>query len=448
MPRLCSSGLQDGEQGFDSETLSGMTKRTETAAMVRLPAAYWRLWWAAAADNLGDGVFASALPLLTVTITRNPVLISLVSAATYLPWLLLSLPAGAIADRRDRVSLMWRSQVLQAVIVASVTVLLAMGKASVSVLAVMGFGLGACEVVFANASQAVLPEIVPSALLSKANGNQYSVANAGQLFIGPPVGSLLFAAAVALPFGVDAGSFALSAGLLATLPRRPRASTAQPPIRMAIAEGLNWLRQHRLLRTLAALLAVNTFCYQLGNVVVVLLATQTLHVSYRGYGLLLAGAAIGSVLGGVVNAPIVARIGELPALLAALGSNVFIFVAIGFSPDAVALGVLLGLNGFATTMWSVVTVSMRQRIVPSDLLGRVNSAYRMLGWGLMPLGSLAGGLIARELGIRAAYPIAGALRGVALLAALPVLIAAMRSATTGDPDSGRCVRFSSDLADE
>lgn len=405
-----------------------MTNRTERAARMRLPAAYWRLWWAAAADNVGDGVFAAALPLLAVTVTRDPVLISTVSAATYLPWLLLSLPAGAIVDRRDRVGLMWQSQVVQAVIVGAVTVLLAAGKASVPVLAVMGFGLGAGEVVFANASQAVLPDIVPAALLSRANGNQYTVANAGQLFIGPPIGSLLFAAAVALPFGVDAGSFALSAGLLATLPRRPRAGGPRPPVRTAIAEGVRWLRRHRLLRTLAGLLAVNTFCFQLGNVTVVLLATQTLHVSDRGYGLLLAGAAVGSVLGGVVTTAIVSRIGEMRALLIALGANVLIFAGLGFSPDAVVLGALLGLNGFATTMWSVITLSTRQRMVPPDLLGRVNSAYRMLGWGLMPLGALAGGLIAREFGIRAAYPVAGALRGIALLAALPVLLTALRSA--------------------
>jgi MFS family permease len=404
---------------------------TETTTRPRLPAAYWRLWWAAAVDNVGDGVFATALPLLAVTITRNPLLISLVSAAAYLPWLLLSLPAGVIVDYRDRVSLMWRSQALQAVIVAVVTILLAIEKVGVPVLAVMSFGLGACEVVFANASQAVLPDIVPGELLSRANASQYTVANAGQLFIGPPVGSLLLAAAVALPFGVDAGSFALSAGLLATLPRRPRASSAPPRGRAAIAEGLRWLGRHRLLRTLAGLLAVNTFCFQLGNVTVVLLATETLRVSDRGYGLLLAGAAIGSMLGGVASAPIMARIGALPTLLAALAANVLLFAAIGISPNAVVLGVLLALNGFATTMWSVVTVSMRQRMVPSDLLGRVNSAYRMLGWGLMPLGALAGGLVARELGVRAAYPVAGALRGVALLAALPVLITAVRSTSPG-----------------
>ncbi|GAB3361463.1 MFS transporter [Amycolatopsis echigonensis] len=393
----------------------------------KLPAAYWRLWWASAVDNVGDGVFSAAVPLLTVTLTRDPVLVSVVSAATYLPWLLLSLPAGAVVDRRDRVGLLWRSQALQAAIVAAAAVLIGLGRIDIAALALMGFGLSACEVVFANASLAVLPDLVSETHLHRANGSQYAIANAGQLFVGPPIGSLLFAVAAALPFGVDATSFVVSAALLATLPRRPLPQIAHPPIRVAVAEGVRWLGRHRLLRTLAGLLAVNTFCYQLGNVTVVLLATQTLHVSERGYGVLLAGAAVGSVLGGMVNARVVAKIGALRALLTALIANVVIFVLIGASPNAVVLGLLLGLNGFATTLWSVVTVSLRQQAVPTELRGRVHSVYRMLGWGLMPLGSLAGGLVADAFGIRAAYPVAGAVRGIALAAALPVLLSAMRA---------------------
>ncbi|WP_406630941.1 MFS transporter [Amycolatopsis sp. WGS_07] len=393
----------------------------------KLPAAYWRLWWASAVDNVGDGVFSAAVPLLTVTLTRDPVLVSVVSAATYLPWLLLSLPAGAVVDRCERVGLLWRSQVVQAAIVGAVAVLIWLGRIDIAGLAVMGFGLSACEVVFSSASLAVLPDLVSEAQLHRANGSQYAIANAGQLFIGPPIGSVLFAVAAAVPFGVDAASFAVSAVLLATLPRRPLPRTVQPPIRVAVAEGVRWLGRHRLLRTLAALLAVNTFCYQLGNVTVVLLATQTLHVGGRGCGVLLAGAAAGSVLGGMVNARIVARIGAVPALASALIANVVIFGLIGLSPNAVVLGVLLGINGFATTVWSVVTVSLRQLVVPADLRGRVHSVYRMLGWGLMPLGSLAGGLVADGFGIRAAYPVAGAVRGIALAVALPVLLSAMRA---------------------
>lgn len=384
------------------------------------------MWWATGVNGVGDGAFAAAVPLLAVTVTRDPRLVSLVSAATYLPWLLLSLPAGALVDRHDRVALMWRAQAIQALIVAGIAILAAFGRIGIPVLALTAFGLGACAVVFGNAAQAVLPDIVAEPLLHQANGYQQTITTAGAQFAGPPLGSLLFAVAVALPFGVDAASFALSAALLATLPRRGRERTKPPPMRTAIADGLRWLIRHELLRTLAVLLGVNTFCFHLGNVSLVLLATQTLRLDTRGYGLLLAGAAIGSLLGGLVSARLVARTGELPTLLAALVTNVIVFVGIGLSPNAIVLGALLAANGFVTTLWSIVTVSLRQRSVPSELLGRVNSVYRMLGWGLIPLGALAGGLVADTFGLRAPYPVAGVLRGIALLAALPVLIRAVR----------------------
>jgi MFS family permease len=399
---------------------------TRIGAEPQLSPAYWRLLWAAGIDNIGDGAFAAAIPLLAVTITRDPRLVSIISAATYLPWMLLSLPAGALVDRHDRVALMWRSQAIQAALVGIVAVFTAFGHIGIPTLAVLAFGLGACEVVFGNAAQAILPDIVAKPLLHKANGNQQTIVTVGQLFVGPPVGSLLFAVAVALPFGLDAGSFALSAALLATLPRRTRPRIEHPPMRTAIADGLRWLTGHRLLRTLAILLGVNTFCGQLGNATLVLLATRTLHLDARGYGVLLAGAAIGSLLGGLVNARLVRRIGALPALFASLVTNAVVFVGMGLSPDAVVLGALMALNGFVTTLWNIVTVSLRQEIVPADLLGRVNSVYRLLGWGLIPLGALAGGLVAHRFGLRAPYPVAGVVRGIALLAAVPVLRRAMR----------------------
>ncbi|MFI7057531.1 MFS transporter [Streptosporangium canum] len=399
---------------------------TRTDAEPRLSGAYWRLWWATGVNSVGDGAFAAAVPLLAVTITRDPRLVSVVSAAAYLPWLLLSLPAGALVDRHDRAGLMWRSQAIQAVIVSGIAILAAFGHIGIPVLAVMAFGLGACEIVFAGAAQAILPDIVAKPLLHKANGNQQTIATIGYQFLGPPIGSLLFAVAVASPFGMDAGSFALSAALLATLPRRRRRQVEHPPMRTAIADGLRRLVRHRLLRTLAALLGVNTFCGQLGNVTLVLLATRTLHLDARGYGLLLAGAAIGSLLGGLVSARVVNRVGALPALLTALAVNVVVFVGIGLSPNAIVLGALLAVNGFVITLWTIVTVGLRQQVVPSEMLGRVNGVYKMLGWGLIPLGALAGGLVAHTFGLRVPYPVAGVLRGVALLVATPVLIRAMR----------------------
>jgi MFS family permease len=399
---------------------------TRTDAEPRLPAVYWRLWWATGINSIGDGAFAAAVPLLAVTVTRDPRLVSVVSAATYLPWLLLSLPAGALVDRHDRVALMWRSQAIQAVIVGAIAILATFGQIGIPMLAITAFGLGACTVVFTNAAQAALPDIVAKPLLHKANGHQQTITTIGLQFAGPPLGGLLFGVAVALPFGMDAASFALSAALLATLPKHTHPQVEHPPMRTAITDGLRWLARHRLLRTLAILLGVNTFCWQLGNVTLVLLATHTLHLDAPGYGLLLAGAAIGSLLGGLISARVAQKIGALSALLTALAVNVVLFVGIGLSPNVIVLGALLAISGSVTMLWTIVTVSLRQQVVPSEMLGRVNSVYRMLGWGLIPLGALAGGLVAHTFGLRAPYPVAGVLRGVALLVAMPVLIRAMR----------------------
>ncbi|WP_328648726.1 MFS transporter [Amycolatopsis sp. NBC_00348] len=256
-------------------------------------------------------------------------------------------------------------------------------------------------------------------MLHRANGRQQAITTVTAQFAGPPLGGLLFAVAAALPLGADAVSFALSAVLVAALPRRP-APPDRP--RAAIAEGVRWLRGDRLLRTLAVLLGVNTFCGQLANVTLVLLATQTLHVGARGYGVLLAGAASGSVLGGLVNARVVARIGALPALLTALSVNVVAFAGIGLSPGPVVLGAFLAVNGFVTTLWNIVTVGFRQQLVPSALLGRVTSVYRLLGWGLIPFGALAGGLVAHGFGLRTPYLVAAVVRGIALVVALPALV--------------------------
>jgi MFS family permease len=400
-------------------------------AATRLSRDYWRLWWANAISSTGDGAFVAALPLLAVTITRDPRLVSVVTAATFLPWLLLSLPAGAMVDRYDRATLMWRAQLVQAAVVTVIAVLVVAHQASIEVLAAGGLLLGSAEVIFSNAAQSILPALVPPDLLPKANGSQQVSLTVGESFLGPPAGSLLFAAAAALPFGLDAASFAGSAALLARLPRTGEASknaenAKHPPIRAQIAEGLRWLARHRLLRVVAVLLGIYNFANQMGQAILVLLATQTLHVSTRGYGLLLAASAVGSVVGGLVNPVLTRRMGMLPALVLPALLTAAAFVGIGLAPGPVVVAALLAVQGFSVTMWNVVTVSLRQRIVPGHLLGRVNSVYRMLGWGLMPLGALAGGFLAHAEGLRAPYIVAGLICGLSVLAALPLLLAAGR----------------------
>jgi MFS family permease len=407
-------------------TMSSGTRRP------RLSPHYWRMWWASAISSTGDGAFVAALPLLAVTISRDPRLVAVVTAAGYLPWMVLSLPAGALVDRHDRATLMWRAQAVQAAVVAAVAVLVIFRSANIAVLGLAGLLLGSAEVVYSNAAQAVLPELVPPELLARANGSQEVSLTVGETFLGPPAGSLLFAVAAALPFGLDALSFAGSAALLARLPRTRR-ETGQPKvaIRTQIAEGLRWLYRHRLLRVVAVLLGVFNFASQMGQAVLVLLATQTLHVGTRGYGLLLAVTAVGSVAGGLVSPAVTRRLGMLPSLIIAGAADAAVLAGLGLAPDPAVAALMLAGQGFTVTMWNVVTVSLRQQVVPAHLLGRVNSVYRMLGWGLMPLGALAGGFVAHAAGLRAPYLVAGLLCGLCLLAAVPLLFAAHQTATPG-----------------
>src|ERR1019366_8274831 len=180
---------------------------------------YWRLWWANAVSSTGDGAFAAALPLLAVTITRVPWLVSMVTALV-------------IARQVDIV-----------------------------VLCVAGLLLGSAEVIFSNAAQSVLPALVPPELLPKANGRLQVSLTVGESFLGPPAGSLLFAVAAVLPFGLDAASFAGSAALLARLPRQAAPDPERPKVRLRaqIGEGLRWLTSHHLLRIVAVLLGVSNF---------------------------------------------------------------------------------------------------------------------------------------------------------------------------------------------
>lgn len=407
---------------------SGTAAAARTSHRPRLGRYYWRMWWANGISSTGDGAFVAALPLLAVTITKDPRLVSVVTAATYLPWMGLSLPVGALVDRYDRATLMWRAQAVQGAVVAILAILILFRHAEIAVLAAAGFCLGSAEVIFSNAAQSVLPALVPPELLPRANGNQQISLDVGESFLGPPVGSLLFAAAAALPFALDAASFAGSSALVATMPRSPKSSndTDRPKLRAQIAEGLRWLAGHRQLRVVAVLLGIYNFANQMGQAVLVLLATQTLHVDSRGYGFLLAASAVGSVLGGVVNPSLTRRLGMLPSLIIGGGIDAAVFVGIGLAPGAAVAAVMLAGQGFTVAMWNVVTITLRQRIVPSALLGRVNSVYRMLGWGLMPIGALAGGFVAHAAGLRAPYIVAGLLCGLSLLAAVPLLLAAGR----------------------
>jgi MFS family permease len=172
-----------------------------SAASERLGRDWVKLWTADAVSTLGDGAYLGAIGLLAVSFTSSPRLVAGVATASTLPWLLFSLHAGAIADRYDRRRLMWTAQLVQALAVVGVALAAVLPGGRIWMLYIASFALGSAQTIFGNAAQSVLPQIVLPSQLEKANGRQYAVETITDGFVGPPIGSLLFAASAALPFG-------------------------------------------------------------------------------------------------------------------------------------------------------------------------------------------------------------------------------------------------------
>jgi MFS family permease len=190
-------------------------------------------------------------------------------------------------------------------------------------------------------------------------------------------------------------------------------------LKAEIHEGLQWLWHRPLLRTLAIALGLTNLGFQMGQAIFVLFATETLGVSERGFGVLLAVMAVGAIVGGIAGDRIVGRLGKAPALISALVIWIFTMIGTGLAPAAWVVAIFVLVESLAATVWNVVTVSLRQEIVPQRLFGRVNSVYRWFGWGGIPIGGLLGGIIAHAFGLRAPYFFGAAVVALALVVALP-----------------------------
>jgi MFS family permease len=325
---------------------------------------------------------------------------------------------------------MWRVDTFRAGLIGLLGLLVAMDKVHLVILYVAAFLLGTAETLFDNASQALMPSLVDRSALETANGRLYAAEIVTNQFIGPPLGGFLFAAAAATPFLLDAGSFIGAAILVALIPGtfrvvQPRTETDGSPteavrqrIRTDIAEGLRWLWGHRLLRSIAMALGVTNLLNAAGMGVMVLLAQDELGLGSAGYGVLLTAGAIGSVAGGLVASRISVRWGPGPTLIGCLVMMGLQDLGIALASSAWLAGTALVLGGVSAVTWNVLTVSLRQSIIPDRLLGRVNSAYRFLGWGAIPVGALVGGVLANAFGLRAPFFVSAV--GNVVLAALLV----------------------------
>jgi len=380
----------------------------------KLPGAYHKVFSAGAISNLGNGVAAVAYPWVASSLTRSPLLLSIIGLMSSLPWLLFSLPAGVFIDRFARKSVIVFTDIFRGVITAIVALTLFLERTRIHLvkshvnvgavhtnmalylLLLVASFLLTCGVVLGNgASQTFVPMIVEGPLLEKANGRLWSAESVTEQFMGPPLASLLLSISVFAPLFFDAASFFGSAGLIALIASsaiRPQIkSDKTPDFRREIKEGLGWLWNNTFLRDLAIVLGLFNFVSSIFFSVFILFAQEDLHTTVFTYGLLVTGAAVGGTLGGIFAPKLTKRVGRGKILAFALVVNPITSFALA-STSHWEIGWLLGaLEMFAAICWNVVTVTMRQEIIPDQLLGRVNSAYRFFGLGTQPLGALLGG---------------------------------------------------------
>ena len=374
----------------------------------KLPNSFHLQFVASTISNVGDGMAAAAAPLLTLSLTSDPRLISGVSFAAFLPWLLLSLPAGVYIDRFNRKTLMVTVNFVRAALFSVIAICAATSNLTIWWFMLILLGVGACEVIFDMSGQAFLPQIVPESLLERANGRLSSVESVANNFVGLPLGAWAFVVAVGVPFGINAAALAIAAVLVANI-RVPADSTV--PTNSAskssfvhdLGQGIAWLMSHSLLRTLAIMLGVVNMTSMFGASIFVKYAADVLGVTGRGYGLLLSVFAVGSIIGGLIGHRLAERLGTGPTILVTFT----IFSAYGlvpvFFPYVWSVAIAMAVSAVAGTTWNIVTVSLRQRIIPTELFGRVNSVYRFVGTGSIALGALAGGQIAYRYGIKAPF---------------------------------------------
>jgi MFS family permease len=405
-------------------------------AVGRLGRDFDRLWAASALSNLADGVFQVALPLLAVMLTKSPALVAGVALAQRLPWLFMALPAGALADRLDRRRTMIRVDVVRVVVMGAIAIAAGVDVATIPLLYVAALALGVGETLFDTAAQSILPALVGRDDLSRANGRLQAVELTMNQFVGPPLGGVLAATAIASAFAVSSGAYLAAAFALVAMagsfrPASPRTTT----IRADIVEGLRFVWRNPILRTLALMLGVTNLAWTAYWAVFVLYAVDPgpIGLSTTGYGLLLASSAVG----GVVASAVVVRVERVLGRARSLAGAVFVFgfaLAVPAATAGVAANVVAAVAAaFASVVWNVITVSLRQRITPDHLLGRMNAAYRLLGWGTMPIGAAVGGAIAEWVGLRTTFAVAALLHVPMLLGFLVVNEHRLAEADAGVP---------------
>lgn len=393
--------------------MSSTTRSPTGNVPSRLGSKFHKLFGASVVSNLGDGIGQIAYPWLASAVTRDPILVALVIVAQRLPWLVFTLPAGVITDRVDRKRAMVAMDVVRGALTLGVAFAVlgeqgalpgpdevdqVVGTQTGLYLLVLAATLllGMAEVLRDNSAQTIMPDIVHADQLERANGRMWSAESIANTFVGPPLGSLLLVTAFAMPFFVDAASFFVAAALVALIPGSYRARHDEPvehrSFKAELGEGVRWLMGHSLLRPMAIILGLMNAASMVSGATFVLFAQEVMGIGPFLFSIIGFGGALGGIVGGTIASWAARRWGGGACLAVVLAGSAVTSAVIGIWVWWPVVMLMFGLQTLLGILWNVITVSLRQTIIPPRLLGRVNSVYRFFAWGMMPIGAAIGGV--------------------------------------------------------
>lgn len=385
---------------------------------------FMRLWQSSIASFLADGIWVSAGPLLAATLTRDPLLIAGLVTAQRLPWLLFSLPSGALVDRADRKRVMWLGNAIRAVLIAGLATATFLHILNIYIMYVFFFLLGCIEPFFDNASFALMPRLVEPSMLERANSRLFASLTIAYDFLGPPIGTFLFSFFPPLSFLVSGLAFSGSSALVASLPgnyhpRKP--AVAGSRLIAEIKEGFKWFWQNRVLRTLAFLITLQNLVYTGCYSLLVLYAQDRLGLSDIQYGLLISSGAVGGFIGSITAEYGGKRFGTGRTVFTMVSLTSAAFIIMSQTSNTLLVMAMMAVNSFAISHATTLILALRQSLVPDELLGRVTSVYRFIAIGAAPIGSLGAGLLARQFTLTTPYWVGGIVIIVAALVAYPYI---------------------------
>jgi MFS family permease len=363
-----------------------------------------RLFSASVISNLSDGLLAVAAPLLAITLTKDPVLISMLSAFVMLPWLLFAIPIGLVVDRVDKRLLVTGTNSLRFVIAGLVALAISTDTITIYWLLLATFLIGICEVAADTAAQSLIPVILEKKNFERANSRLNIAETVIQNFVGAPLSGFLYATAIVLPFMLNSLGFLIAAifvflipaHLIVTPQDQDKKEVQRDSFTSEIKFGLNYLWNDKPLRRLVATTTSLGFFYSLSTSTMILFLTEVLGLQAKYFGVLMAGAGSGAVLGGLVTPALSKKFGRGAILAVAIFVSSVTVLFQGLAPNFWVFGLIGFISSFAITNWNILLMSCYQVLIPAELYGRIHGARRTFVWGVMPIGAFAGGVIAHS----------------------------------------------------